>query len=146
MGLKQELKENDIVELRNGEIRKIELNKDNSFSVVGFEDYCSLNNYDDNLHYYDKSKKNYDIIKIYKCYKRTSILTDEEKSYLKNLIKPFKKRIDFICKCRYNSVDKEYLIIGIKDEVGIRLPNFKLNEYYAGMEIDNNYSVEELGL
>lgn len=45
MGLKQELEENDIVELRNGEIRKIKLNGDNSLNVVGFEDYCSLNNY-----------------------------------------------------------------------------------------------------
>ena len=144
MGLKQELKENDIVELRNGEIRKIKLQGDNSLSVVGVEDYCSLNNYDDNLHN-DKTKY-YDIIKIYKYYKRLDILTDEERNYLENLIKPFKNRIEFICKNRYNKIDKEYLNIGIKDEVSITLPDFDLNEYYAGMEIDKTYRLEELGL
>lgn len=144
MGLKQELKENDIVELRNGEIRKIKLQGDNSLSVVGVEDYCSLNNYDDNLHN-DKTKY-YDIIKIYKYYKRLDILTDEERSYLKNLIKPFQDRIEFISKCRYSSYDKEYLSISIKDEVGITLPDFKINEHYAGMEVFKDYSLEELGL
>lgn len=42
MGLKQELAENDIVELRNGEIRKIKLQGDNSLSVVGVEDIVHL--------------------------------------------------------------------------------------------------------
>ena len=144
MGLKQELEENDIVELRNGEIRKIKLNGDNSLNVVGFEDYCSLNNYDDNLH--NDKNKYYDIIKIYKYYKRLDILTDEERSYLKNLIKPFRDRIDSICKCRYDRVVKEYLIIRIKDDVGITLPDFKQDEHYAGMEVDKDYSLEELGL
>ena len=141
---KQDLEVNDIVELRNGEIRKIKLNGDNTLSVVGSEDYCLLNDYDDNL-YHDKSKK-YDIIKIYKYYKRFDILTDEEKSYLKNFIKPFRNKVDFICKNRYNKIDKEYLNIGIKDEVSITLPDFDLNEYYAGMEINKTYSLEELGL
>lgn len=144
MGLKQELEENDVVELRNGEIRKIKLNGDNSLNVVGFEDYCSLNNYDDNLH--NDKNKYYDIIKIYKYYKRLDILTDEERSYLKKLIKPFRNRIDFIVKSKYKSCNKEYLIIGIKDEVGIALPDFNINEYYSGMENDEKYSLEELGL
>lgn len=145
MGVKQELEENDVVELRNGEIRQIKLNGDNSFSVVGFEDYCSLNNYDDNLHYYDKTK-NYDIIKIYKYYKRLDILTDEERSYLENLIKPFKNKIDFISKSRSCIDNKEYIRIGIKDDSVIVLPDFNKNEYYEGMERDKDYSLEELGL
>lgn len=141
---KQELKDNDIVELRNGEIRRIELNKDNTFSVVGLENYCSLNDYNDNLK--NMKTKYYDIVRIYKCYKRLEILSDEEKSYLKNFIKPFKNRIEYICKLRYDSIDKEFLLIAIKDDTSVTMPDFNINEYYVGMENDKTYSLEELGL
>lgn len=65
---------------------------------------------------------------------------------MENLIKPFRNRIEFIVKRKYNRSNKEYLNIEIKDDINIILPDFDGNEYYSGMEVDKDYSLKELGL
>lgn len=72
------------------------------------------------------------------------ILDDAEKEYLKNVIKPFKDEVKFIRKC--NALSGEFIHIGIINETGIFLPNFKKNTMYEGMETEKKYTLKELGL
>ena len=78
------------------------------------------------------------------------ILDAEEKEYLSNVIKPFKHKVKGIRKNEIcNSGDnqkKEYIIIYIKNDYPINLPNFKKNTMYKNMEINKAYTLEELGL
>lgn len=73
------------------------------------------------------------------------LLTDKEKEYLSNVIKPFRDRVDYIIK-KYDNLEKrEYIYISLGDNV-LALPYFRCNEYYANMLINIRYSLEELGL
>lgn len=79
------------------------------------------------------------------------VLNEEEKQYLGAVIKPFKDR--FLCaeKISMGSMKYEYIRINIKSVVPavhghIELPLFKAGEMYKGMEVDKEYTVEELGL
>lgn len=74
------------------------------------------------------------------------LLTKEEKEYLEGVIKPFKEVIDFIKKI--NSINRSVQFIHIKlcnGEV-INLPYFNVNEYYKNLEVDKQYTIEDLGL
>lgn len=79
-----------------------------------------------------------------------SILDDEEKRYLSNIIKPFRSRVKYITKNKIN--DKlSYISIDFYEPHGKRieyicLPNFKTNTMYKNMELGNDYTFEELGL
>ena len=92
------------------------------------------------------------------------ILTKEEKEYLANVIKPFKDKVTSISKkqvanlinlglggavCRLGY----YINIQVKDDFfasgfhqNIELVRFEENTMYQGMEIDKQYTLEELGL
>lgn len=81
------------------------------------------------------------------------ILTPEEKEYLGNIIKPFKCRVTSIRKAHSMIRDKYYeaieiyaksLVLHYKYEV-IVLPVFK-TPMYKNMEINKEYTLEELGL
>lgn len=78
------------------------------------------------------------------------ILDSGEKEYLSNVIKPFKHKVKGIRKNEIcNSEDnqkEEYIIIYIKNDYQINLPNFKKNTMYKNMEINKAYTLEELGL
>lgn len=83
-----------------------------------------------------------------------SILTASEKEYLSNVIKPFRKKSP-ITIVKYVSdyvTDEEYIIIWVSDidnpniKAIITFPLFKAGEMYRGMEVDKEYSLEELGL
>ena len=78
------------------------------------------------------------------------ILDSREKEYLSNVIKPFKHKVKGIRKNEiYNSEDnqkEEYIIIYIKNDYLINLPNFKKNTMYKNMEINKAYTLEELEL
>ena len=85
---------------------------------------------------------------------KESILTASEKEYLSNVIKPFRKKSP-ITIGRYVSAydtDEEYIIIWMSyiDNPNVKetitFPYFKAGEMYRGMEIDKEYSLEELGL
>ena len=42
--------------------------------------------------------------------------------------------------------DKEYIVIGIKNDTCTVLPNFTKNSMYEGMEAGKHYTLKELGL
>lgn len=80
------------------------------------------------------------------------ILSDGEKDYLKNVLKPFKDRIGCIEKLK--SGDPNYEYIGFKvisEDHGCPtswcyLPYFREGSMYKNMELDKCYSLDELGL
>lgn len=77
--------------------------------------------------------------------KPVEILDKVEKKYLSYFIKPFKNRvIEIILKKGFEN--KQYIIIRIKGEDPIYLPYFKPNTMYKGMELNKQYTLEELGL
>ena len=77
----------------------------------------------------------------------TEILDETEKKYLKNLLRPFKNRDVVITKSSTyaNGRKEEYLHIGMDNyDTEIFLPNFKANTMYKGMELDIDYTLQEL--
>ena len=89
---------------------------------------------------------------LYEIYEEP-ILTDKEKEYLSNLIKPFKDRIKTIEKVDVDD-DSIYQFITIVleseyqyfDCESIELPYFKKGECYKGMATKKRYTLKELGL
>lgn len=73
-------------------------------------------------------------------------LTAKEKEYLSNIIKPFRGSVKNIEKC-YSSISHgEHIVIRIKNNTPIFLPDFKKNTLYQNMETYVDYTLEELGL
>ena len=78
------------------------------------------------------------------------VLTYEEKQYLENVIRPFKKRIKSIKKMFWSN-DYTYIQIAIDCLWGsefeyINLPVFVISEMYKGMELGKQYTLKDLGL
>lgn len=84
----------------------------------------------------------------YKIIKKP-ILDEAEKEYLSNIIKPFCDIVECIAKHEHND-EYEYInIIYIDHAFGrfsIEFPCFKKGTMYKGMEIEKDYTLEELGL
>ena len=75
------------------------------------------------------------------------ILDDAERKYLSEVIRPFRKRVSYICKMIGGSNnDKEYILISMKGNDNSFLPDFPSNTMYKGMQCMKNYTLEELGL
>lgn len=72
------------------------------------------------------------------------ILDETEKKYLKEVIRPFKDKVECIKK-DYNSRG-EYIGIKIINDSTIVLPYFKKGTMYNGMKEDKKYTLKELGL
>ena len=78
------------------------------------------------------------------------VLNDAEKEYLGNIIKPFRDRVIWIGKSIY--IPGEYIEIYLRhyddgcSSYSIILPYFKKGTMYNGMELDKEYTLEELGL
>lgn len=76
------------------------------------------------------------------------ILDETEKRYLSNVIKPFRNKIEYIAK--YTDEDEEYISLIYRDlsdrKIEIAFPSFKKGTMYKGMELDKEYSLEDLGL
>jgi len=147
---KENLKFGDIVTYRNG--------KQNIINRV--------DNY--KIYYYDDLKpvhlgKGFDIMRVER-YERTAmsdklyglkilyerkedILDAKEKEYLSNVIRPFRNRVKYIKKCNLTS---EYISIWYEDIINgsdnFSLPYFKKGTMYKNMELNEAYSLEELGL
>ena len=81
----------------------------------------------------------HEIIKLPK-----SILTEEEKEYLSNVIKPF--RDDVVSIMKRSMWDCARICINLNNYDIFCLPWFKKDEMYKNMEFEKQYSVEELGL
>lgn len=77
--------------------------------------------------------------------RKEPILDDKEKEYLSAVIKPFK--IDGIEK-KQSDIDEYICIYVIKEYYidVITLPYFKKGTRYKGMELNKEYTLEELGL
>lgn len=73
------------------------------------------------------------------------ILDDVEKRYLSAVIRPFRKRVDYIMKSSNSCCDKEYIFIRLDDDF-LSLPYFEASTMYQGMELERAYTLEELGL
>ena len=74
------------------------------------------------------------------------ILDKEEKEYLEAVIRPFKKKVLYIKRCQ-GGIDYEFIGIRYKTQsTATALPHYKNNTMYKGMELDKEYTLEELGL
>lgn len=71
------------------------------------------------------------------------ILDDEEKRYLRGVIRPFKNEVLSIRKL---SAVSEWIVIEMKSHQETNLPKFKKGTMYQGMEENKKYTIEELGL
>lgn len=76
------------------------------------------------------------------------ILTEEEKTYLSNIIKPFKDKVLNIEKKPSSTSSKEWITILLKTEgeETISLPYFDKDTMYQNMKLRKKYTVKELDL
>lgn len=74
---------------------------------------------------------------------KPQILDEEEKRYLEGVIRPFRDKVDHVAK--QGICNKEYIFIDLGDDI-LQLPYFSTNTMYKGMEIDERYTLKELGL
>ena len=77
------------------------------------------------------------------------ILDEDEKRYLKNIVRPFRNSVTSIRKRQFD--DKyEYIVIIHQETDGterkIYFPNFKKDTMYKGMLLDKDYTLKELGI
>ena len=78
---------------------------------------------------------------------KPNILDDVEKAYLSAVIKPFRKDVECIEKIKTHYGEKEYIFITMKKYYDrCELPVFEKGTMYKGMELDETYTLEELGL
>ena len=84
-----------------------------------------------------------------------SILDKEEKEYMSNVVKPFRKRIINISKIvdRYDENSRlESIQIVLRQPINnelfdyVELPYFKKGTMYKGMKLNKEYTLKELGL
>ena len=78
------------------------------------------------------------------------ILNKEEKKYLEAVIRPFRNQIERISKKHnYNDDDYEYLLFCARlhnNKYSFILPYFEKNKEYKGMELNKEYTLDELRL
>lgn len=130
---------------KQGKILDIDTDVDiNCYGATNSNYYVSFKN-NDSLYFY--------FFTVHDLEEVNDILDPEEKEYLGNIIKPFKSRVTSIRKAHSMIRDKYYetieiyvksLVLHYKYEV-IVLPVFK-TPMYKNMEINKEYTLEELGL
>lgn len=120
--------------------------------------WMDISNYTEELKFRYADNENFDIIKVerpveYKTvFERAEdgekgILNEAEKEYLKAVIKPFKDKIERICKLQLILDNKEYLIIYLKNsDDNMTFPAFKEGTMYKKMKRNVEYTLKELGL
>lgn len=77
------------------------------------------------------------------------ILNEAEKNYLSAVIEPFRDKVKYISKQKNSDSSMEFIHIDLSDgDVAdvADFPNFKANTMYKGMEVDKDYTLQELGL
>ena len=146
---KTDLKDGDIVIYRNGGKRIV--NK-TANKIVHMENFSNLSF---NLCDFREDLTNtngceYDIVKIYSAeyktvFSKEEILDETERKYLADVIRPFRDKVEYIYKGQEWGNIKEFIHIELKEDA-LDLPCFKKGTMYKGMEIDRNYTLEELGL
>lgn len=146
---KADLKNGDIVTFRNGKKRQI-----SGKNLVTLDDDSRIVN---EVHFFrddltSRFTTETDIVKVERTldyetvYERKEEILDEaEKEYLKRVIEPFKHKIIYIQKTGSASGKYEMIYIELKDS-NAYLPTFKAGLMYKGMELNEEYTLEELGL
>lgn len=71
------------------------------------------------------------------------ILNAKEKEYLSNVIRPFRNKVDCIIKKNFA---KDYIYVHLNNNDSISLPFFEKGTMYKNMELNKEYSLEELGI
>lgn len=76
------------------------------------------------------------------------VLDDVEKAYLRAVIKPFRKNVNYISKIDVNyPALNQFISIKVNHTQCVNLPNFsKKSGMYKGMKVNKHYTLEELGL
>ena len=74
------------------------------------------------------------------------ILNDTEREYLSAAIRPFRKMIAYIVKAQDFDDGKQCIRIILQNGDGMHFPYLDDDEMYKGMEVNKEYSLEELGL
>ena len=74
------------------------------------------------------------------------ILTDKEKIYLKNVIKPFKDQCRYVTKVNTAFTNYTRIYINLRTDGEIYLPLFYKSTMYKGMKVEKRYTLEELGI
>ncbi len=74
-----------------------------------------------------------------------SILDDVEKGYLRAVIKPWRDKVKGITLCKLCGTSV-FILIAQKNYQAVMLPLFELGTMYKGMEIDKEYTLEDLDL
>ena len=77
---------------------------------------------------------------------KVEILDETEKRYLRGVITPFKDSIETIRRLYSPTKEKDYIQIRYKDDRPTNFPYFESNTMYKCMELNKNYTLEELGL
>ena len=88
-------------------------------------------------------KGRYDIVKIPKA-----VLTDKEREYLSQVIRPWKEEVASIVKFEdsFDDEEEKECIVIKTDSDAVILPFFKKGTMYKRMEVGKEYSLEDLGL
>lgn len=73
------------------------------------------------------------------------ILDDVERKYLSSLLKPFKSDVVSINKIKMGKC-KAFLFIKVNGYNSFYLPSFESGKMYRNMELNKEYTLEELGL
>lgn len=74
------------------------------------------------------------------------VLDDVEREYLSAVIKPFRKMIVYIVKAQDFDDGKQCIRIILQNGDGMHFPYLDDDAMYKGMEVNKEYSLEELGL
>lgn len=134
---KADLKDGDKCTLKNGQVIFVDKTSDYGFS-----------NINEQLKYFNDDVS---IIKVERPVKyetmferKEEILDEEEKKYLADVIRPFKDKIESICKLM--GFGKEFISIHLKNGESINFPYFKKGTMYKEMQTGKRYTLEKLGL
>lgn len=145
--IKSDLKDGDIVTYRNG-LKKIV----SGDKLCGNDLFAPLRYYTEDLKDVD-GEEEYDIVKVERPVKyetvferKEEVLDETEKKYLTEVIRPFRKRIQFIQKREEIMEINPYLRIVFEDNDKLVFPYITDNSMYKGMESNRKYTLEELGL
>ena len=146
---KSDLKDGDIVTYRNGGKRTViagNLINSNGFISKKLSQYT--NELKDTI-----IGKSLDIVKVERPVKyetvferKEEILDEIEKRYLTEVIRPFRKRIQFIQKKKEITEINPYIRIVFENNDKLVFPYIADNSMYKGMEVNKKYTLKELGL
>ena len=145
--IKSDLKDGDIVTYRKGLKKIISGDK-----LYGNDLFAPLRYYTEDLKDVD-GEEEYDIVKVERPVKyeivferEEEILDETEKRYLTEVIRPFRKRIQFIQKKKEITEINPYIRIVCEDNDKLVFPYITDNSMYKGMEVNKKYTLKELGL